>query len=63
MAKSPKDRLELEHRLRDCGYEPKLYQDDGQREAAEWARKKLRQGKLDATIDPRELGAPPNGRR
>jgi len=58
MAKAPKTRLELDRRLREYGgLNPKLYQNDGQREAAEWCLKKLKQGKEDATIDPNELGA------
>ena len=53
--KDVKDRLELDHRLRDNGIDAKLFSSEEARDKAEWVLKKLRQGKDRLRIDPREL--------
>lgn len=53
--KEVKDRVELDHRLRANGLDAKLFSSEEARDKARWVLKKLRQGKDDLKIDPREL--------
>jgi hypothetical protein len=53
--KEVKDRLELDHRLRENGVDAKLFSGDEARDKAKWVLKQMRLGNLRKKMRPAEL--------